>query len=82
MPEKRFRVWLNEDEIFQLPDASNKIFKQNILQQVLVINLQLLINFVLLSFQDTIVYLQIPNIKKMITNQKNLTMNQYQVCLT
>ena len=29
MPEKRFRVCLNEDEIFELPEDSNKIFKRN-----------------------------------------------------
>ena len=39
-------------------------------------------HFVLLIFQGIIIYRQISNIKKVITNQKNLTMNHYQVCLT
>ena len=33
MPEKRFRVCLNEDEIFELPEDSNKIFKRNVVDR-------------------------------------------------
>ena len=30
VPEKRFWVCLNEDEVFELPEDSNKIFRQNV----------------------------------------------------
>ena len=33
VPEKRFRVCLNEDEIFELPEDSNKIFKRNVVDR-------------------------------------------------
>ena len=33
VPEKRFRVCLKEDEIFELPEDSNKVFKQNIVDR-------------------------------------------------
>ena len=90
MPEKRFRVCLNEDEIFELPSDSNKIFKRNVPDQYIDrpntissgSKFAVLDTLFLLSFQDTIIYLHISNIKEMIINQKNLTMNQCQVCLT
>ena len=90
MPEKRFRVCFNEDEIFELPEDSNKIFKRNVVDQYIDrpnttssgSKFAALDTLFLLSFQDTIIYLHIRNIKEMIINQKNLTINQYQVCLT
>ena len=33
--EKRFRVDLNGDEIFELPENSNKIFKQNVVDRLI-----------------------------------------------
>ena len=33
VPEKRFRVCLNEDEIFELPEDSKQIFKRNVVDR-------------------------------------------------
>ena len=33
VPEKCFRVCLNEDEIFELPEDSNKILKRNVVDR-------------------------------------------------
>ena len=33
MPEKRFRVCLNKNGIFELPEDSNKIFKRNVVER-------------------------------------------------
>ena len=90
VPGTRFRVCLGEDETSELPKDSKKVFNQSIvdryvdrpIQQVLVASLAFLIPFVLLRFQDTIIFHQILNIRKMITNQKNLMMRYLRIYLT
>ena len=89
VPGTRIRVCLGEDETSELPKDSKKVFNQSIVDryvdrpiQVLVASLAFLIPFVLLSFQDTIIFHQILNIRKMITNQKNLMMRYLRIYLT
>ena len=86
MPEKCFRVWLNEDGIFELPEDCNNISKRSVVDRYIdgpnsTNSAGKFSAFDTLCFAEFSRYLQIPNIKKMINNQKNVTMNQYQVCL-
>ena len=82
IPEKRFRLGLAEHEISELPEDSKKIFKQNMVDRYIDrSNLKsssgkfaFLMHFVLQKFYDTIIYHLIQNIRKVITNQKNLMM--------
>ena len=81
---------LNEYEIFELPEDSKKIIRRNAVDRYIDRpnttssggKFAVLDALSFAEFSDTIIYLQIHNIKKMITNQENLTMNQYQVFLT
>ena len=68
IPEKGFRLCLAKHEISELPEDSKKIFKRNMVDRYIdqYIFLQ--------NFHDAIIYHLIQNIRKMITNQKNLMM--------
>ena len=82
IPEKRFRLCLAEHEIYELPEDSKKIFKRDVVDRYIdrpnltssSSKFAFLMHFVLQNFHDTIIYHLIQNIRKMITNQKNLMM--------
>ena len=80
--EKRYRLCIAEYKIFELPDDSQKIVKQNMVDRFIdrpnVTSSSgkfiVLDAFFLKNFHDTIIYHPIQNIRKMITNQKNSMM--------
>ena len=89
-PEKRFRLCLNEDEIFELPEYSKKIFKRNVVDRYIDRpktknsggQFAVLDTLCFAKFSRYYYLPSNPKYKEVITNQKNLTMNQCQVRLT
>ena len=82
IPEKRFQLCSAEHEISELPEGSKKIFKSNMVDRYIdrpnltssSVKFAVLDRFCFANFHDTIIYHLIQNIRKMITNQKNLMM--------